>query len=198
MQRTAKLLIRLEEHEGTCLCTAHFHVAKPYFSHGQCQYNENDNTLPLSCRGKITMSNIDEICPLAIPNQISTISMHIPSLVKIHWCLLKLSSGNGKRIDGCKTDGRTDRHTDVQRETIIPLHYRVGGGGGGIKRCLCVIWRMQSPDQSASLLSQAAYRNTEYSTIQLTLVVLTSLNSNNCLSRNENLVPVLPWKSNNR
>ena len=32
--------------------------------------------------------------PLAIPNQISIISMHIPSLVKIHWCLLKLSSGN--------------------------------------------------------------------------------------------------------
>ena len=34
------------------------------------------------------------MCPLAIPNQISTISMHIPSLVKIHWCLLKESSGN--------------------------------------------------------------------------------------------------------
>ena len=32
--------------------------------------------------------------PLAIPNQISTIAMHIPSLVKIHWSLLKLSSGN--------------------------------------------------------------------------------------------------------
>ena len=26
--------------------------------------------------------------------------MHIPSLVKIHWCLLKLSSGNEKRTDG--------------------------------------------------------------------------------------------------
>ena len=28
--------------------------------------------------------NMDEICPIAIPNQISTILMHIPSLVKIH------------------------------------------------------------------------------------------------------------------
>ena len=35
-----------------------------------------------------------EICQSAIPKQISTISMYIPSLVKIHWCLLKLSSGN--------------------------------------------------------------------------------------------------------
>ena len=26
----------------------------------------------------------DEICPLAIPNQVSTISMHLPSLMKIH------------------------------------------------------------------------------------------------------------------
>ena len=38
---------------------------------------------PLSCRGQGALSNIDEICPLAIPNQISLISMHVPSLVKI-------------------------------------------------------------------------------------------------------------------
>ena len=31
-----------------------------------------------------------EICPLAIPNQISLMSMHIPSLVKIPCYLLKL------------------------------------------------------------------------------------------------------------
>ena len=37
---------------------------------------------------------IDEICPLAIPNQISLMSMHIASLVKIPCYLLKLSSGN--------------------------------------------------------------------------------------------------------
>ena len=61
---------------------------------------------------------IDEICPLAIPNQISTISMHLPSLKKMHWSLLKLSSGNEKRTDG---------QTDNQRETIIPRHYCVAG-----------------------------------------------------------------------
>ena len=42
-------------------------------------------------------------CPLAIPNQISTISMHIQSLVnglvKLHWYLLKLSSRN-ENTDG--------------------------------------------------------------------------------------------------
>ena len=60
-----------------------------------------------ACLGQITPSKIEEICPLAIPNQISTISMHIPSLVKIHWCLLKLSSGNEKRMDVRRTDRRT-------------------------------------------------------------------------------------------
>ena len=45
-------------------------------------------------RGQITLSNIDEICPLAIPNQISFISMPVPSLVKISWHLLKLTFGN--------------------------------------------------------------------------------------------------------
>ena len=42
----------------------------------------NYNTPSLSCRGQITLSNIDETFPLAIPNQISFISMHVPSLVK--------------------------------------------------------------------------------------------------------------------
>ena len=44
--------------------------------------------------GQITPSKIDEISPIAIPKQISTISMHTPSLVTIHWYLLKLSSRN--------------------------------------------------------------------------------------------------------
>ena len=47
-----------------------------------------------ACLGQITPSKFDEICLLAILNQISTISMHILSLVKIHWCILKLSSVN--------------------------------------------------------------------------------------------------------
>ena len=105
----------------------------------------NDNTPPLSCRGQITLSKIDEICPWANPKQspqcqctyqiwwktieiywsycpeskiwmyckhitkskidylpISNLkadlhninAMHIPSLVKIHWYVLKLSSRN--------------------------------------------------------------------------------------------------------
>ena len=40
------------------------------------------------CCGQRTLSKIDEIYPLAIPKQIFTISVHIPSLVKIHWYLL--------------------------------------------------------------------------------------------------------------
>ena len=97
-------------------------------------------------------------------------------MVKIHWCLLKLSSGNEnmgvsradnsekiwrnlpisnpkpdlhninahtkfgenslmftkviirkRKTDGRTTDERTHRQTDVQRETIIPRHYRVAG-----------------------------------------------------------------------
>ena len=36
----------------------------------------------------------DEICPLAIPYQISLMSIYIASLVKIPRYLLKLSSGN--------------------------------------------------------------------------------------------------------
>ena len=38
-------------------------------------------------------------------------------------------------MDGCTTDGRTDRHTDVQRETIIPRHYRVAGYKNGCHDC---------------------------------------------------------------
>ena len=37
---------------------------------------------------------IDEICPLAIKKEVSSISMHIASLVKIPCYLFKLSSGN--------------------------------------------------------------------------------------------------------
>ena len=47
-----------------------------------------------TCGGQITLSKIDKICPLKIPNKISKISMRIPTLVKIHWYLLKLSTGN--------------------------------------------------------------------------------------------------------
>ena len=43
----------------------------------------------------------DKICPLAIPNQISTISMPIPSLVKIDWYLHALRLSSRKKILMC-------------------------------------------------------------------------------------------------
>ena len=46
---------------------------------------------------------------------ISTISMHIPSLVKIHWCLLNLSSGNEIWMDGRTTDWQTDKLTSSMK-----------------------------------------------------------------------------------
>ena len=124
--------------------------------------------------GQITLSNMDKICPLAIKNQTSFISMHVPSLVKIPWYLLKLSSGNENmsmswadnsvkiwwnlpisnpkpnlhNINAHTKFGEnplmltqiiiwkrntarrvyhwlTDRHMDVQHETIISCHYQV-------------------------------------------------------------------------
>ena len=107
----------------------------------------NYNSSPLSCHRQITLSNFDQICSLAIPNQISLTSMPVTSLVKILWHLLKLSSGN-ENMDvswadnsikiwwnpkpdlhniNAHTDRRMDRHTDVQCETIIPRHHHVAG-----------------------------------------------------------------------
>ena len=60
------------------------HSSVILYTHGDCQIKTlNYNTKPLLCCGQITLSNIDEMYPLAIPNKISLISMHIPSLVKI-------------------------------------------------------------------------------------------------------------------
>ena len=51
----------------------------------------------LMCRRQIILSKVDKICQSAIQNQISTISMHIPSLKKIHSYLINLSSRNETR-----------------------------------------------------------------------------------------------------
>ena len=63
-----------------------------------------ESKIQIDC-GQITLSKMDKICPLAIPKQI-TISMHKPSLVKIHRYLLKLSSRNENmdvsRADNCQ------------------------------------------------------------------------------------------------
>ena len=37
------------------------------------------------------------------------------------------TDGRTEETDRCRTDGRTDRHKDIQRETIIPRHCRVAG-----------------------------------------------------------------------
>ena len=61
-----------------------------------------------ACLEQITPSKFDEICPLVISNQISTISIHIPSLVKIHWCILKLSFGNEIQTYGWSDTGTSN------------------------------------------------------------------------------------------
>ena len=63
-------------------------------------------------------SKFDKICPSAIPNQISTISMQKPNLVKIHWCLLELSSRNEIWTDIHMTDGWMDGRMDRRMDTI--------------------------------------------------------------------------------
>ena len=45
-----------------------------------------------------------------------------------------------RNTDGCTTDGRPDRHTDVQRETIIPRHYRVAGYKNSV--CFLLFFRI--------------------------------------------------------
>ena len=60
-----------------------------------------ETKMQMGC-GQIALSKIDEICPIAIPNQTFITSMHNPSLVKILWNLLKLLSENE---NGCTTDG---------------------------------------------------------------------------------------------
>ena len=81
-----------------------------------CVYGQTDTMLIALSPEPIGRGiKIDEICPLAIQNQISTISMHSPSLVNIHCHLLNLWSGN-ENTDGRTTDRWMDRHTDNQRD----------------------------------------------------------------------------------
>ena len=81
-----------------------------------------------ACLGQMSV----KICPLAIPNQIFTIAMHIPSLVKIGtyqvwWKSIDVYSSYHLETKYGRMDKWTDRYTDIQRETIIPRHYRVAG-----------------------------------------------------------------------
>ena len=110
--------------------------------------------------GQKNPSKFDEICPLAIQNQIFTISMHIPSLVS---SIDIYSSYHPKR----NTDGQTDGRTDAR--TIIPRHYRVVGYKNGIQtlqgnpslvefktiitRCKRIGYRMDIMRQTACIVS---------------------------------------------
>ena len=70
-----------------------------------------------------------------------------------------------------------------------------------VKISLQVYGDSEDPDQPAhlcSLIGVFALLTESLDSLQLTLVILTSLISNNRLSRSENLVPVLTWKSNNK
>ena len=63
---------------------------------------------------------IDEISPLAIPKHISTISMHIPSLVEIHDVYSSFHPEmNYGRTDIQQADGRTDTWTSNGVSEII-------------------------------------------------------------------------------
>ena len=65
--------------------------------------------------GQITVKN-GGICLLAMPKQMSTKSMHTPSLVKIHWhSLVIVWKWKYRWMDVRKTNG----HTDSQHDTII-------------------------------------------------------------------------------
>ena len=63
-----------------------------------CKTKRNKNVKQqyprLLYHGHISLLKFDAICPLAIPNQIPTMSVHKANFVNIHWYLLKLSSGN--------------------------------------------------------------------------------------------------------
>ena len=74
--------------------------------------------------GQITQSKVDEICPLAIPNQISTISMHIPSLVKIHWHLLKLLFRN-ENTDVWQADNSVKKWRNLSIRNPKPDFYNI-------------------------------------------------------------------------
>ena len=82
----------------------------------------NGSIPSLLCGGQITVSKVTESCPLAIPNQTSAISMHIPSMEKIHSYCLMLSSGN-ENMEGLLLD----RWTDDQCEILLPRQYHVAG-----------------------------------------------------------------------
>ena len=83
----------------------------------------NYNPPPLLCGGHITLSNIDEICPLAIPIQNSIISMHIPSLVKIHWCIFKISVKYWRNLP--ISNPNPELNNIIHIPSLVTIHWRI-------------------------------------------------------------------------
>ena len=78
------------------------------------------------CCRQITLLKIDEICPLAMPKQTSTISMHTPFGKN----LLTFTRFHPKMIIGMNEqmyEGHTDGHMENQCDTTIPGYYHVVG-----------------------------------------------------------------------
>ena len=88
-----------------------------------------------TCPRQITLTKIYEICLSAISKQISTISMHTPSLVKNHWYLLKLTSRNEKKdLSQQKTLSKIDKicpltipnqisTTSMHTPSLVKIHW---------------------------------------------------------------------------
>ena len=80
----------------------HWHLLKLSFRNKNMDISQADNTVKNR-----------QICRLAIPNQISTISVYIPSF-EIY------SSSRNENIDGQTDDRRMDRQTHTQMTNLIP------------------------------------------------------------------------------
>ena len=78
--------------------------------------------------GRQLCQKIDDICLLAVPNQISSISILRAKVVTIHSSYCPETK---IRTDGCTTDewadGQTGGHMDNQRDTIVTCPYRATG-----------------------------------------------------------------------
>ena len=99
-----------------------------------------------TCRGQTTQSKIDEICPSAIPNQVSTIPMHIPSKVKIRWHLLKLSSGN-ENTDVFRADNSVKNWRNLPINNPKPDLHNINAhtefGRNPLKFTQVIIWKQK-------------------------------------------------------
>ena len=86
------------------------------------------------CYDQITLSKVDEICTLAIPNQSSTISMHIPSLIV--YCLLcwGLTTRQPMRVILCRLPEKGRKEIEERVEEIKERDREERGTGMKVKK----------------------------------------------------------------